>query len=191
MSNTPAQAPYQQAQQFYGNMYPQTQVVYSESLKISDHVQQPAIEVDQDLTVQESSAWVQESDIRYKDGVVAIFLNFFLPGLGHFLLGQKVKGIIFLLAIILYSILASVLSIVLVGFLFFIPLTYVWIVQIYDGYWLVERVKKGYPIMKGEHSSIWVKYTGAGLFVKPSFASGSDSAPEEWHVKVTEVPQML
>jgi TM2 domain-containing membrane protein YozV len=194
--NTPQQVPIQQPpQQFYGNMYPQpqvNQVVYSEPVQMQDYAHQPAQQPDQGhMTVEESTAWVSESDIRYKDGVVAICLNLFLPGLGHFLFGQKVKGITFLLSFILYSTLISVLSIIFVGFLFFIPLIYVWIAQLCDGYWLAERLKKGYPIMKGEHSANWIRFTGAGLLVKPSFVSGSDKAPQDWYIKTSEVQQQV
>lgn len=178
----------QQPQQFiYPQAVPQQvpqQVVYSEAQEVEQpatYSPQPIVE---DVT---STAWVPEEDIRYKDGIVSVALNLFIPGLGHFLMGQKIKGITFFLMMALLSTLIGVLSLLVIGFVFIIPATFVWVAYIYDGFVLAERLKKGYPIMKGEISAKWVKWSGACLFVSPSFVTGSETAPQDWHVKVSEV----
>lgn len=191
LSNVPSVQPNTFQQPFYGNLYPQTsqvpmsQVVYSEPQHQEHHqqrvVQQPV------ASSEDNSAWVPESDIRYKDGIVALALNFCFPGLGHFLLGQKVKGATIFALLLLLGVAMAILSMILIGVLLLAPILYIFVAQLYDGYELAERLKKGYSIMKGEHSSKWVKYSGIGLFVSPSFVTGSESAPQDWHTRNNEI----
>jgi TM2 domain-containing membrane protein YozV len=135
----------------------------------------------------EGEAWVPQSDMICKDGFIVLILNLIFPGLGHVLLGQRVKGITFFVGIMLCYVLVMVFAILLIGIFFLIPVIFIWIGSMIDGYNLGERVKKGYPIMKGELSAPWIKYTGAGLFVKPSFVTDSDQAPSEWHNRMAQV----
>jgi hypothetical protein len=130
-----------------------------------------------------STHWVSKSDIRYIDHWVAFLLNFFLPGVAQILLGQKRKGITYFVLAILYSSKAwlwnylnlmflprIMLLLVLIDWFLFLN---VWICSIVDGYYMTNRLKKGYSIMKGEHATNWTRSTifivlGEVNFVTPS-----------------------
>jgi hypothetical protein len=135
-----------------------------------------------------STSWVQPSNI---EPLVVLLCNFFLPGLGHIVMGQHKKGIailiIWMISYVIFTILASLLvGIVLVPFL----VIHMGII-LYDGIVLAERMKNGFPIMQGECATSWIK-PGLSCIVTPDTVfnhNNLEECPSEWISTMKQINQ--
>ncbi|KAL9641975.1 hypothetical protein ABK040_004032 [Willaertia magna] len=126
------------------------------------------------------------------DSIAVLLANFLIPGLGHALIGQFSKAITYFMVNTVLAILIGVLSIILIGFAL-IPFQIVYFVYILvDGYKCSERLKKGYPVMKGECysrvSALFVNYLERQ---SPVFVVGEGNEPIDWKQKCQVVDRQL
>lgn len=117
-------------------------------------------------------------------------LGFLFPGLGTIYIGQLAKGLVHIFATIFLHVICLLLAPILVGLILY-PFALVYMLFIFlDGIKVADRLKNGYPVMKGEcYYSIatW----GVGAFVKPIFnATNVNNCPQVWKDKMAKYPAL-
>lgn len=116
-------------------------------------------------------------------------VNFFLPGVGHLMIGQYNKALYYILAYFGLALVVGLLACIMIGFVF-LPLVIVfWIVIMHDGYVMADRLYNGYPIMAGECAT-GIATIGVGAFEKtPVFTTNSSNVPDEWRERYYRMHQ--
>jgi hypothetical protein len=135
-----------------------------------------------------TTSWVQPTNI---EPIIVLLANFFLPGLGHIILGQHKKGIAILILWIISYAIFTVLASFLVGIVFLPFLIIHMGIVLYDGIVLAERVKNGYPIMQGECSTSWIKL-GLSCIVSPDPVfnhNNLEECPSDWVTTMKQINQ--
>lgn len=115
--------------------------------------------------------------------VVLLVSLFFIPGAGHFLLGQTKKALFYIIFLMIANFMIALLSQVLIG-LCFIPFIFIYVIMIaMDAYTLSDRLAKGAPgVMQGECANTWALW-GIQSFVAPDpcfLNTDPSSCPQEW-----------
>ena len=135
----------------------------------------------------------QESYVNVQgvEPILILICSFLMPGLGHLVMGQQSKGAIYFGVNFVIGIIIAATAWIFVG-LAFIPfaLIYVMLIMI-DSYVLADRLKKGYPVLKGE-CYFRITSWGVSLLEKksPVFVHGVDE-PLEWQQKCEQVRRQL
>merc|ERR1712151_834923 len=162
------------------NMDQSQEMIYDQK-NYQPYVDQTSYQVSETApTSTNDDQWVESAPLMTEPAIVAL-LNFFMPGLGHLLIGQVEKGMFYIIETFIETFIISILSVVLIG-LYLIPFALIFQVFVMiDGYKIAERMKRGYPVMKGECSNR-IASLGLKLFIKGPVFVNSDpkSAPVEW-----------
>ena len=124
--------------------------------------------------------WVQPSSSLFKDPAAVLVLNIMVTGLGHMFMGQERKGIAYFITNIIAWIL---MTMSMVGILI-LPLFLYWHWMILlDGYTLAQRLRMGFPILKGECTNRWAKFGIGWMMGKNTILfnhNNIDECPQEW-----------
>eukprot|EP01080_Neovahlkampfia_damariscottae_P005965 gene5965-9964_t len=187
--------PYQPQQQ---NIYPQTQNGLTQQSSSTQNVQQneqtqnvqPQFQQPMNpvnpITHQQTS-WVTPTSV---EPILVLLCNFFLPGLGHIVLGQYKKGIAFLITFMVIDFIIVIIASLTGGIgLILYPILFVpFCIYLIDGQILADRSKRGFPLMHGECGTSWAK-PGLSLIMsdKVFCHANLDECPEEW---VSRMQQM-
>ncbi|KAG2381359.1 hypothetical protein C9374_006348 [Naegleria lovaniensis] len=135
----------------------------------------------------------QESYVNVQgvEPILVLLCSFLMPGLGHLIIGMQSKGAVYFIVNFIMGIIIAATSWIFVG-LAFIPFVFVYFILIMiDSYVLADRLKKGYPVLKGE-CYFRVTSWGVSLLEKksPVFVHGVDE-PLEWQQKCEQVRRQL
>jgi len=96
--------------------------------------------------------------------LIVLLASFFVPGLGHILLGQREKGLIYLLSFYGLTVASLFLSVIVVGLLL-LPLTLVhWSIVFLDAYFMADKLGKGQKISDLECAFNASKFLLFGFF---------------------------
>ncbi|KAL9644965.1 hypothetical protein ABK040_004458 [Willaertia magna] len=123
-------------------------------------------------------AWVK---VKGVDPIVVALANIICPGLGHAMIGQYSKAITYFVINFLLSLIIGLLAVIVIGF-FLIPIQLIYYVYIIiDGYKVSERLRKGYPVLKGEcYSKVTTLFVPLVEKLSPVFVYGESGEPMEW-----------
>ena len=119
---------------------------------------------------------------------LVLLCNLVFPGLGHFVIGQQSKGAIYLVVSVVLTTILAVLCAFFIG-IPLIPLVLIYnILVMIDGYVIADRIRKGYPVLKGE---CYCRITSWGVSLvetkSPVFVHGSADEPAVWQLQCRQV----
>jgi hypothetical protein len=124
----------------------------------------------------EQGQWIQGYK-GYMHPVVVTIINFFLPGLGDLLIKQTEKGIALFVGFYITLVLLIALCFIIIGFFLLPFMVFLWIIIMVDGWECASKLKKGFPIMKGECTNIVTAWYANKFKSGPVFVT---SKPETW-----------
>jgi len=198
MQQQPLQYYYVVPQQAVGDVYnPQPQIYYPHLINQQIPTQnvvlpplptrtpqsdqtQPTQNVDTHPTHDPNEAYVSPLSSGL-DPTLVLVCSFIMPGLGHLVIGQQSKAALYFVTHFLMSILTAALMFLFFTGVLIIPIQLIYLIMVMiDSYYVAERLKKGYAVMKGE---CWSRFTAAGVSLiekkSPVFVYGVNE-PLEW-----------